>query len=351
MDGNYVVSKWNGPKSLLNQRVCKIESANKNRLNDDYLYYTIQYPIQKIEALTPQTTVKHLSTKDIRNVRIPLPPLVEQRGIVEVLGTVDECIRLTDGVIGRAEELKRGLMQRLLTRGIGHTDYRPTPLGEIPATWKIDNLEKNSIEIKSGFASGKRDDNGIIQLRMNNVSTDGRLILDNYIKVPIPKNIEDYILKEMDILFNNTNSIDLIGKSTIFKKQEDDITYSNHFTRIRVDIKKLIPEWLLYNLIQLWEKGYFKRICHRHVGQAGINQTDIKKIKIPIPPLDEQKSIIAIIKNLDEKRDIELEKLHNLNSLKKGLMQVLLSGKVRVEMRENGLQRIRDGGRPDHQMA
>ncbi len=80
---------------------------------------------------------------------ISVPPLFEQRGIAEVLGTIDEVIKRTDAVIEKAEELKRGLMQRLLTRGIGHTEFKQTELGEIPKTWTIEIIG-NIAETYSG---------------------------------------------------------------------------------------------------------------------------------------------------------------------------------------------------------
>ena len=96
------------------------------------------------------TKMPRVNWGDIKKLHVPVPPLVEQRGIVEVLGTVDECIRLTDAVIERAEELKRGLMQRLLTRGIGHTEYKETPLGEIPKPWNLEKLQNLTNKITDG---------------------------------------------------------------------------------------------------------------------------------------------------------------------------------------------------------
>src|SRR3990172_5657171 len=98
---------------------------------------------------------------------------------------------------------------------------------DIPKDWSVIPLEEFlGEEIQGGFASGERDENGITQLRMNNITPTGEIDLTKFLKVPIPTNISDYKIKKDDILFNNTNSFDLIGKSTLVKKALE-YTFSN----------------------------------------------------------------------------------------------------------------------------
>ena len=156
--------------------------------------------------------------------------------------------------------------------------YVEKPIIEYPGDWDAVRLQDLCLDIQSGFPCGERDDNGIIQFRMNNINQDGHINLDSILRVPIPENIDNYLLEYGDILFNNTNSIDLIGKTAIFKNECSHCTYSNHLTRIRVDSSKTLTEWLLYNLIKKWEQGYFKRICQRHVGQVGIALKDLNTL-------------------------------------------------------------------------
>ena len=337
MDGNYVVSKWNGPKSLLNQRVCKIESVNKNRLNDDYLYYTIQYPIQKIETLTPQTTVKHLSSKDIRNVRIPFPPIVEQRGIVEVLGTVDECIRLTDEAIERAEELKRGLMQRLLTRGIGHTEFKQTPLGEIPKTWKIIKLNEISDIFGGSTPSTINPEywNGSIPFVTPSdiTSVDYGIFLEKTKKTITEKGFRESSLKIIP-----KGSILLTSRATIGECliNEIDVTTNQGFANIMPE-KNIDNVWLLYYLKS--QKRELERLASGSTFKE-VSRRSVRNIKIILPPLNEQNKISKILTSMEQKASFEQEKNNYLLKLQKGSMQILLSGKVRVEMGKDGLRRV-----------
>lgn len=196
---------------------------------------------------------------------------------------------------------------------------------DLPSKWELKRLASVTKDIKSGFASGKRDDNGIVQLRMNNVDIGGKINLEKTLKVPIPQNIEDYLLQNGDVLFNNTNSVDLIGKTSIFNDEIIPCTYSNHLTRIRGDSTKVNQKWILYNLISLWKKGIFFRICNRHVGQAGITSKDIDNLRIPVPPLVEQRGIVEVLGTVDECIRLTDAVIERAEELKRGLIQRLLT--------------------------
>ncbi len=214
-------------------------------------------------------------------------------------------------------------------RGI-RREFKDTEIGKIPKEWKVVKLKDVILEIKKGFACGKRDENGILQLRMDNIDPEGWINTNAGVKVPIPKNVDDYILRPGDILFNNTNSVDLIGKTAIFRGEFRKCVYSNHITRIRVNPSIVLPEWILYTFIRKWHLGFFKAICHRHVHQAGINDNDLLNIRISLPSLDEQNEIIKILSTVDKKLKIEKKRKEKLERIKKAFMDLLLTGKIRV---------------------
>jgi type I restriction enzyme S subunit len=261
-----------------------------------------------------------------------LPPLFEQEKTVEILSSVDLAIKKVDEAITQAERLKRGLMQTLLTRGIGRKEFKETEIGKIPKTWQVVKLREVVLEAKSGFASGKRDENGIFQLRMDSIETEGWINPEAGVKVPIPSDVEEYLLKPGDILFNNTNSVDLIGKTAIFRGELPKCVFSNHLTRIRVNPEKVIPEWILFVLIRKWQIGFFKTICHRHVHQAGINNNDLLNIKIPFPEISEQQKIAEILSSVDNILHFKRQKKEKLVRMRRRLMDLLLTGRVRVSL-------------------
>src|SRR4030042_3391087 len=214
------------------------------------------------------------------------------------------------------------MSKRIMNKEITHLESIESK--RVPKGWKTVMLGDFIKEMKNGFASGKRDKEGIVQIRMNNVTTDGHLLLNSILRVPIPKNIEQFMLKEDDFLFNNTNSIDLVGKSAIFKGVTFPCTFSNHFTRIRFS-KEMLPEWVLFNLIAMWRKGIFKSLAIRHVGQSAIQTHLLEKMILPLPPLAEQEKIVEILMTVDKAIEEVDEAIKKTQRLKEGLMQKLLT--------------------------
>jgi len=326
---------------------------DKNKINENFLYYLLLTKKNEILSIAQGTTIKGILRDDLKKFRIYVPPLVEQLGIVVILGTVDECIRLTDEVIGRAEELKRGLMQRLLTRGIGHTEYRQTPLGEIPKTWKIVRLKDISI---GGSQNGlyKSTDNGdpINYVRMTELFKSDILTKEIEEKINVTKKErEKFSLKNGDLLFGRRSlKIEGAGKCVLVSGLYNDAIFESSIIRFSLNQEKAYPLFYLYWFLN--DTGYrtIRKIV-RIVTVSGVTGKDLERLKIPLPPIKEQIEISNIVQICDRKISDEKNRKKKLLLLKQGLMQVLLSGKVRVEMKENGLPRIRDGGRPDHRMA
>lgn len=91
----------------------------------------------QIVAYVTGISVYGLSKNNLKKIRIPLPPIKEQQKIASILSKVDELIQKTEQIIEQTKRLKKGLMQRLLTKGIGHTKFKQTELGEIPQEWEI----------------------------------------------------------------------------------------------------------------------------------------------------------------------------------------------------------------------
>jgi type I restriction enzyme M protein len=153
------------------------------------------------------------------------------------------------------------------------------------------------IEIKSGFAFGGsvRDENGIPHLRPMNITTNGALLLDDvkYLPASEKKNYLGFLLKKDDVLFNNTNSKELVGKTCLIDKDVD-LFYSNHMTRIRTK-PELNSAFLAHVLRSLWQRGHFLELCNKWVGQAAVNAGMLATLQIPLPPLETQRQIVGEI--------------------------------------------------------
>ena len=94
------------------------------KVNVDFIYWLLSNHTSKLKSLAQGSTIKRLFRKEIENLKLPLPPLPEQHRIAEILTTADTAIRKVDDAIAKTERLKRGLMQELLTKGIGHEEFK-----------------------------------------------------------------------------------------------------------------------------------------------------------------------------------------------------------------------------------
>jgi restriction endonuclease S subunit len=167
---------------------------------------------------------------------------------------------------------------------------------KLPEGWQLTTLRRVVREAQTGFACGERDPGGVIQLRMNNVDTRGNLVLDEFIRVPASQDkIAEYRLVPGDVLFNNTNSVALVGKSTLFQGYGEPVVFSNHFTRLRVVRERLDPNFLLLWLVRQWQTKLFENICNRWIGQSAVKSNKLLALKMPLPSLEEQKRIVAVL--------------------------------------------------------
>ncbi|RZK28637.1 MAG: restriction endonuclease subunit S [Hymenobacter sp.] len=132
--------------ACLGRGVCAITSKV---VDNGYLYqYLLSYET-KWAAIEQGSTFTAVNGNEIRKIEILLPPLAEQRKIAEILSTLDEKMTVIDEQLAQTQELKKGLMQRLLTKGIGHTQFKNSPLGQIPASWHVAHVEEIAT-IKTG---------------------------------------------------------------------------------------------------------------------------------------------------------------------------------------------------------
>jgi type I restriction enzyme S subunit len=241
-----------------------------------------------------------------------------------ILSSVDEKIENTDKLIEKTKEFKKGLMQRLLTKGIGHDRFKDTEIGRIPEEWKVSRLgeitefsqgvqialEEQNLEVKENLIRFLR----IIDYTQN--TKDYR-----YIANPGKRYIVDYD----DIVMVR------YGATAGFVGKGHKGAIANNMFKIIPDEKELNKKFLYLFLKQ--EKIY--KSLNSATGASAmpaINFGLVSKVKIVIPSLVEQKQIASILSCVDEKIEQFEYKKEKLQELKNGLMQKLLTGKIRVEV-------------------
>lgn len=168
--------------------------------------------------------------------------------------------------------------------------------------WALEKLDSSLVDITSGFACArsKAVSQGLLHLRPYNIDVNGNIDLSQVIYIPddYVNNVESYYLQTGDILFNNTNSFELVGKSALIKEPII-CAFSNHITRLRiVDTSRLDPVWLLIYLRKLFADGYFSANSNRWIGQVGFAASKLSQLDIPLPPLETQQRTVLRLETL-----------------------------------------------------
>lgn len=179
-----------------------------------------------------------------------------------------------------------------------------------------DSLGNLLSDASPGFACGEDLEDGVFQCRMNNVTTEGQVDLSKRRRVPRNyRNIHRFLVEPGDVLFNATNSPDLVGKAAFFSGLDEPAVFSNHFLRLRPCQSKLEGRYLARWLNLLYRQKRFKGICRQWVNQATVGRDALLSLRLPVPPLSEQRRIAAILDKADALRAERRAAIDKLDTL------------------------------------
>ncbi len=206
----------------------------------------------------------------------------------------------------------------------------------LPNSWVVASVGDLADSVQPGFPYGQYNTigNGYPQLRPMNIDSNGRLALDEvkYAAVESPP-----MLLENDVLFNNTNSPELVGKTTAIR-QDARFTFSNHMTRIRFNRHIGHPGFFALQLHSLQRDGYFRARCNNHVNQASISSSYLaSSVYLAVPPVAEQRRIVAAIEEQLTRLDAGVDALKRaqarLKRYRAAVLKAAVEGKLTEEWR------------------
>lgn len=309
-------------------------AVNEEDYCTKYVMYAINssYFRQQAIANSTGTTRLRIGLKTLKRLKFLKPSKEEQQKIATILSTVDKDIEKTEAIIEQTEKVKKGLMQQLLTKGIGHTKFKRTEIGEIPVEWEVKRLDEIASFISNGFVGVaspyySEEIDAIPYLMSNNVRAN-KLDLRKLTRVKKEFNDEfvKSILQEGDLLTVQSGHIG----TTVVVPKEFERANCHALIITRVSDNGINPYFVSYFLNSVVGMNLLKKIF---VGSTilHINTKDFKKFKVPIPNLIEQQRIVDALNSIEDKIQNEQGKLTQLQILKKGLMQSLLTGNIRVK--------------------
>ena len=286
--------------------------------------------MERLSNTKTGSAIKRIVLKDIKNIKIIIPKIQEQERIASILSTVDEQIDNVDALIEKNKELKKGLMQTLLIKGIGHTKFKKTEIGEIPEEWELESMNKIVTSTQLGTNTLGKENEKIPMLKMGNLTIGGfdfnKL---EYISEEELEMNKEYILSNGDFLFNTRNTLELVGKSAVWNSQIDKAIFNSNIMRIKY-CSKINDFYMGYYFSSDIGWKQLKSISTGTTSVAAIYTKDLMKIKVIIPSIGEQEKIVSILLEVDKKIEEYENKKQKLEELKKGLMQQLLTGMIRV---------------------
>jgi type I restriction enzyme, S subunit len=288
--------------------------------------------------LTNGVTRFGLNKLSINGAIVPLPPLPEQNKIASILTTVDDKISSIDSQIQQTEQLKKGLMEKLLTEGIGHTEFKETEIGRIPVGWDVSTLAEAKINIIDG-------DRGTNYPKQDDFYEDGFclfLTAKNVSKIGFRFDETQYISEERDGLLRKgklvRNDIVITTRGTVGNiawyntdVKLENIRINSGMALIRKSIEN-VDSLFLYLLFRSHLVQKQIKLIAFGSAQPQLTIKEIKKFRIILPPIEEQNQIATILSTVDNKLDILTQKKSQYQTLKKGLSQQLLTGQMRVKV-------------------
>jgi type I restriction enzyme S subunit len=282
------------------------------------LYYLRSRDFQtRKDRVAKGATQKAANNSALGELPIPVPPLGVQERIVPILERLDSLEVTRE----RANKLTNELIQSLFLDMFGDPAVNPME-------WEVATVGDIVIETQYGLSKAIDDDPGHIPIvRMNNITPDGRLDLNDLRYVDIGSNeLAKYGLAKGDVLFNRTNSRELVGKTGLFSG-EGEFVFASYLIRVRVEEKKAVPEYLWAFLNSYYGKRTLLKRARGAIGQANINAQELRSIDLPLPPIELQLRFASLMERVKSLTDKQTRSEHEIAALSSALTERTFSRK------------------------
>lgn len=279
----------------------------KELLDASYLYYWLIFKRDYLQSLGNGATFKEVSKATIARVEIPLPPLEEQRRITAILDKAEALRAKRREAIAKLDQLLQSMFLEMF--GDPASNPKKWPIGKI----------SEMLEVLSYGSSSKADIAGDVPiLRMNNITYSGEMDLEN-LKYLSKESAKKYLISEGDILFNRTNSKELVGKTAVYYGPTP-MAYAGYLIKGVVK-KEHCAEYISAFMNSKYGKKLLQSMCKSIVGMANINAKEFGAIEIPFPPNDLQIKFKSKIKEINSKKSLMIKQEKEILNLSMALQQ------------------------------
>ncbi len=302
-------------------------------LDGKFLFYQAQSPDFKnqLESLSAATTVAIVNKGKFETIKINFPLLPEQQAIVakieELLSDLDNGKQQLQTAQQQLKIYRQSLLKWAFEGKLTNKDVKN---GELPKGWKWVKLGEICPNVEYGSATKSKKVGKVPVLRMGNIQK-GRFDWNDLVFTDNDEEINKYLLKKNDVLFNRTNSAEWVGKTAIYKGERPAI-FAGYLIRINRIEKLIDADYLTYYLNTHAAKQYGNTVRSFGVNQSNINGTKLKAYPIPLPPLKEQHHIVKELESkltvCDKIEETISQSLQQAETLRQSILKKAFSGEL-----------------------
>src|SRR5690554_5445140 len=321
-------SRWDH-KLIFHYHIWKIIPSEA--IDKRFAYYELLRITEDLKASAHGVAMPHITKSGMESWSITLPPLAEQKVIADKFDTLLAQVENTKARLERIPQILKRFRQSVLAAAVSGRlteDWRGTP--DVNG-WESDELSRFIEKPRYGSSAKSQKSGDVPVLRMGNLQ-DGRLDWSDLVYTSDPKEIEKYRLEPGDVLFNRTNSPELVGKTSIFRGEREAI-YAGYLIKIKC-LPSLNPEFLNYQLNSPKAKDYCKAVKSDGVSQSNINAKKLAAYPLSCPPIEEQTEIVRRVDQLFAPADRIEQQVNNALSRVNNLTQSILAKAFRGELTE-----------------
>lgn len=263
---------------------------NDSEIYTPYIGHFLQSKFNILNGRTTGTTIPHVERRRLEELEFLYRPLSEQRRIADILDKADAIRRKRQQSLKLTDDLVKSQFVEMFG------DPVTNPMG-----WDVGTIRDIASDVRYGTSKPAADNGQYPYLRMNNITYEGQLDLASLKFIDVPDGeVEKYVARRGDVLFNRTNSKELVGKTCVFN-QDTPMIIAGYIIRVRVN-QRATPIYLSAILNSDYGKAVLRSMCKSIIGQANINAQELQDIKILIPPITLQNKFAAFVEQADKSK-------------------------------------------------
>ena len=279
----------------------------KDNVLPEYLCYVVRH--MHLEKYFTGATIPHIYFRDYKNEKFNLDSLDKQAEIIEILGKAESIILKRRKELAELDNLIKARFVEMF--GI----YPANQMG-----WETGKIRDTVADVRYGSSRPAVDGGKYPYLRMNNITYGGELDLSDVKRIDVPENeLDKCTVRRGDVLFNRTNSKELVGKTCVYDRDEM-MVLAGFVIRVRVN-DRVLPEFLSAFLNTDFSKKTLSEMCKAGIGQANINAQEMQNIGLYLPPLELQRQFVQFKKQIDKSKVVVQKALDEAQTLFDSLMQ------------------------------